>query len=73
MDESDQPSHIQQVLIWDRKAEGGFPETKVLKQRIRDHLQPDRDLGHSDTAVKKEESERPHVSIDAGSDCRDCP
>ncbi|KAK8191431.1 seleno protein, W-related family, partial [Phyllosticta capitalensis] len=36
------------VLLWDRKAEGGFPETKVLKQRVRDHLEPNRNLGHSD-------------------------
>ncbi|KAF8803874.1 hypothetical protein BYT27DRAFT_7195214 [Phlegmacium glaucopus] len=35
-------------LMWDRKAEGGFPELKVLKQRIRDQLQPEKSLGHSD-------------------------
>jgi selenoprotein W-related protein len=36
------------VLIWERKRDGGFPEAKVLKQRIRDLINPDRDLGHSD-------------------------
>ncbi|ADE55414.1 SelT/SelW/SelH family protein [Coraliomargarita akajimensis] len=35
-------------LVWDRKAEGGFPEMKQLKQRIRDRIAPERDLGHSD-------------------------
>ena len=35
-------------LIWERKADGGFPEAKVLKQRVRDCLDPARDLGHSD-------------------------
>ncbi|TFK43148.1 Rdx family-domain-containing protein [Crucibulum laeve] len=35
-------------LVWDRKVEGGFPELKVLKQRIRDHIQPGKSLGHSD-------------------------
>lgn len=35
-------------LIWDRKRDGGFPEAKVLKQRVRDVAWPDRDLGHSD-------------------------
>ena len=35
-------------LIWERKADGGFPEAKVLKQRVRDRLDPGRDLGHSD-------------------------
>ncbi|KAI0676891.1 Rdx family-domain-containing protein [Trametes maxima] len=36
------------TLVWDRKVEGGFPELKVLKQRIRDHIQPGKSLGHSD-------------------------
>ena len=35
-------------VIWERKADGGFPEAKVLKQRVRDRLDPDRHLGHSD-------------------------
>ena len=34
--------------IWERKADGGFPEAKVLKQRVRDRVWPERDLGHSD-------------------------
>ena len=34
--------------IWERKRDGGFPEAKVLKQRVRDRVWPDRDLGHSD-------------------------
>ena len=35
-------------IIWSRKAEGRFPELKELKQRVRDRVAPDRDLGHSD-------------------------
>lgn len=35
-------------LMWDRKIEGGFPELKVLKQRIRDRIEPGKSLGHSD-------------------------
>jgi selenoprotein W-related protein len=35
-------------VIWERKTDGGFPDVKQLKQRIRDHLDPDRDLGHLD-------------------------
>ena len=38
----------QQQLLWDRKAEGGFPEAKELKQRLRDVVNPSQDLGHSD-------------------------
>lgn len=34
--------------IWERKADGGFPDAKVLKQRVRDRLDPARDLGHID-------------------------
>ena len=36
------------ALVWERKRDGGFPEAKVLKQRIRDLVWPERDLGHSD-------------------------
>ncbi|KAI0786349.1 Rdx family-domain-containing protein [Abortiporus biennis] len=38
------------ILCWDRKVEGGFPELKVLKQRIRDKIDPGMSLGHSDKA-----------------------
>lgn len=34
--------------IWDRKSDGGFPDVKTLKQRVRDRLDPNRDLGHID-------------------------
>ncbi|MDZ5602132.1 SelT/SelW/SelH family protein [Pseudomonas sp. RP23018S] len=34
--------------LWERKADGGFPEAKVLKQRVRDVIDPERDLGHND-------------------------
>lgn len=34
--------------IWERKQDGGFPEAKVLKQRLRNLVWPERDLGHSD-------------------------
>jgi selenoprotein W-related protein len=35
-------------LVWDRKDEGGFPEITTLKQRVRDQVAPERDLGHAD-------------------------
>jgi selenoprotein W-related protein len=35
-------------LLWDRKRDGGFPDVKTLKQRVRDRLEPGRDLGHVD-------------------------
>ena len=35
-------------LVWSRKAEGRFPEITELKQRVRDVISPEKDLGHSD-------------------------
>jgi selenoprotein W-related protein len=32
--------------VWSRKAEGGFPDIKELKQRVRDRIAPDKPLGH---------------------------
>lgn len=40
--------YLNDAVVWDRKAENGFPEAKELKQRIRDRIAPERDLGHSD-------------------------
>ncbi|WP_317931292.1 SelT/SelW/SelH family protein [Halioxenophilus sp. WMMB6] len=37
------------MIVWERKRDGGFPDIKVLKQRVRDIIDPARDLGHSDT------------------------
>jgi selenoprotein W-related protein len=34
--------------IWSRVADGGFPEIKELKRRVRDRIAPERDLGHSE-------------------------
>jgi selenoprotein W-related protein len=35
-------------LIWSRAAEGRFPEIKELKQRVRDAIAPEKNLGHSE-------------------------
>ena len=34
--------------IWERKSDGGFPDIALLKQRVRDRIDPNRDLGHID-------------------------
>lgn len=36
------------AVLFSRKKEGRFPESKELKQLIRDQIDPERDLGHSD-------------------------
>jgi selenoprotein W-related protein len=35
-------------LLYSRATQGRFPETKELKQLVRDRVAPGRDLGHSD-------------------------
>ena len=35
-------------LVWSRKERGRFPESKELKQLVRDRIAPGRSLGHSD-------------------------
>ncbi|KAL2156011.1 hypothetical protein VTH82DRAFT_755 [Thermothelomyces myriococcoides] len=61
------------VLLWDRKTDGGFPETKELKRRVRDVVQPGRDLGHVDRdyhhgrdAGKQQQQQQQHGDGGAG-------
>ena len=39
---------VDEDLVWSRKRDGGFPELKVLKQKVRDIVSPDMTLGHSE-------------------------
>ena len=39
-------------VIWERKRDGGFPDVKTLKQRVRDAIDPERDLGHVDRSTR---------------------
>lgn len=39
---------VNEQLLFDRKEAGRFPEIKELKQLIRDQVNPDKSLGHSD-------------------------
>lgn len=39
---------INEKEVYDRKKAGSFPEVKILKQLIRDHVNPNKHLGHSD-------------------------
>jgi len=39
---------LNQQLIFSRKEAGRFPEAKEVKQLLRDRIDPERDLGHSD-------------------------
>lgn len=35
-------------LLWNKKQQGRYPEPKEIKQLVRDRIDPERDLGHSD-------------------------
>ena len=39
---------VDEIVVFDRKDHGGFPEIKELKQMIRDKVSPEKSLGHSD-------------------------
>src|SRR5262245_403580 len=39
---------VDDVLVWCRKADHGFPQAAELKQRVRDRVAPGRSLGHTD-------------------------
>ena len=40
--------HLNGELVWSRKLEERFPDIKELKQKVRDMVSPERDLGHTD-------------------------
>ncbi|PHH49715.1 hypothetical protein CFIMG_006084RA [Ceratocystis fimbriata CBS 114723] len=52
-------------ILWDRAVDGGFPETKELKRRVRDVIQPGRDLGHNDRVKRKAQDAKDGVLVDA--------
>ena len=39
---------VEGQTVWSRAAEGRFPDITELKQRVRDRVAPERDLGHTD-------------------------
>jgi predicted Rdx family selenoprotein len=80
---SEENAEAQEILLWDRKAEGGFPEVKILKQRLRNHIEPGKDLGHSDKPSKTQTSDtttKPTdpardpatTTVEGTKDCEDC-
>lgn len=40
--------HVAGEMIWSRAEKNRFPDIKELKQLVRDHIAPEKDLGHSD-------------------------
>jgi len=42
-------------ILWKQQAGNDFPDTRELKQRVRDRIDPSRFLGHSDTTDRREQ------------------
>ncbi len=47
---------VDEAVVWSRSGEGRFPEMKEMKQRIRDQIAPERNLGHSDVIAPNRSS-----------------
>ena len=62
---------VDDAVIWDRRVDGGFPEIKVLKQRVRDVVDPDISLGHSDVPEPPAEPSPPPPPAEAASSWED--
>ena len=39
---------VDDALIWSKKEQGRFPDSKELKQLVRDRVVPEKYLGHSE-------------------------
>ncbi|KAF3937233.1 hypothetical protein ABW19_dt0208811 [Dactylella cylindrospora] len=67
-------SILESYLIWDRKRDGGFPETKELKKKVRDIIDPKRDLGHVDGhKAKTEDKDNNKDNKDVATQVADAP
>ena len=59
------------IVLWDRKVNGRFPESKEVKQLVRDVCNPYIDLGHSDVN-KVENVDNIANSKEEADDCIEC-
>lgn len=66
----------EEVIIWDRKLEGGFPDSKYLKQRVKALLFHDEvSIGkHNERDSKGDSSQHELLKSNetCGNDCKDC-
>ena len=47
--------HLDGELVWERKRDGGFPDSNQVKQLVRDRIDPERDLGHIDRVPTRDQ------------------
>jgi selenoprotein W-related protein len=45
--------HADDVRVWSRAEDGGFPDIVALKRLVRDQIAPERTLGHADRAAAR--------------------
>lgn len=64
-------SDSEKIVLWDRKDNGRFPESKEVKQLVRDVCNPDIDLGHSDIVMVDKVDNVDAISK-KGDDCVEC-
>ena len=50
--------------VWERVRGGGFPDVKALKQRVRDRIDPGRDLGHVDRQDDRQDDRQGDRDVD---------
>ncbi|GMH87537.1 hypothetical protein TrST_g13301 [Triparma strigata] len=48
---------INNQLVWDRRTDGGFPDLKLVKNRVKEVLDPSVDLGHSEIKCSNSSAE----------------
>jgi selenoprotein W-related protein len=56
---------LDEETIFSRKEQGRFPESKELKQLVRDRISPEKDLGHSDRREPSSKDVAPSGASDA--------
>jgi len=54
----DEEQNPKMMELWDRHTVSGFPQPKDIKQKIRDVIDPNKYLGHSDTEEKKKQQQQ---------------
>ncbi|RCI14805.1 hypothetical protein L249_6491 [Ophiocordyceps polyrhachis-furcata BCC 54312] len=71
--DTDTDNNTTTTILWDRSVDGGFPETKDLKRRLRDVVQPGRNLGHVDGHPRADNHQPNKPQEDEVPTCDDCP
>lgn len=60
------------VEIWDRKTEDGFPDSKILKQKVRNIAFPSEILGHVDKENKNDGKLITETKTESSDMCIEC-